>query len=702
MRIGRKLAMTYGLMSVLLVGLVFGAKLIVDRIDHDFDVLHHEFSAVTEELNNLRVASVRIVSSANQFAFLASVTSELTDDGNSQTDEMKELNDGIAAFNDAFARYSRAAEDSPNVEALNLKAVGAAGSALINESRHLADRAALSGTHFEQLDSSDRLEKLEHSLRQIITHTKANAHAAFEVRRHELGKMTGTISKLSWVGSVVLAAVLLVFGNLVTKTITQPLGALVYAAERLKQGDFAARVDVKSNDEIGELSKTFNQMGDALEAHVNTRAESETELKQQIAERLQVEAALKELNKNLEKLVETRTETIRQSESALVKEKERAETASQAKSEFLANMSHELRTLLNAIIGYSEIMFEDAEDEGAEERAADLQKIQRSGRHLLGLINDILDISKIEAGKIDLHMAPVDLPSLIADVKSTATPLIERNGNRLKIAVPDNLGTIDCDDQRLRQILLNLLSNAAKFTEDGAIGIVVERDGDGWVRFAVRDNGIGMSAEQVARIFEPFSQTDSTISKRYGGTGLGLAISQRFVEMLGGRLTIDSELGAGSCFTVWIPDEEIALHDSIGSGPRVLIIEDSLTDISLLERYLKPFQFRIEVARDGEQGLLLAREVKPALILLDIQLPGIDGIGVLKALRADADLETIPVIITSVHDAREEALQLGARGYITKPLDRHVLQAAIAANLPKPKTGNISAGSPALTRAAVG
>jgi len=390
MRIGRKLAMTYGLMSVLLVGLVFGAKLIVDRIDHDFDVLHHEFSAVTEELNNLRVASVRIVSSANQFAFLASVTSELTDDGNSQTDEMKELNDGIAAFNDAFARYSRAAEDSPNVEALNLKAVGAAGSALINESRHLADRAALSGTHFEQLDSSDRLEKLEHSLRQIITHTKANAHAAFEVRRHELGKMTGTISKLSWV------------------------------------------------------------------------------------------------------------------------------------------------------------------------------------------------------------------------------------------------------------------------------------------------------------------------SKRYGGTGLGLAISQRFVEMLGGRLTIDSELGAGSCFTVWIPDEEIALHDSIGSGPRVLIIEDSLTDISLLERYLKPFQFRIEVARDGEQGLLLAREVKPALILLDIQLPGIDGIGVLKALRADADLETIPVIITSVHDAREEALQLGARGYITKPLDRHVLQAAIAANLPKPKTGNISAGSPALTRAAVG
>ena len=231
-----------------------------------------------------------------------------------------------------------------------------------------------------------------------------------------------------------------------------------------------------------------------------------------------------------------------------------AEDASRAKSAFLANMSHELRRPLNAIIGYSEMMLEDAHAEKAEERTSDLEKVRNSGTHLLGLIENVLDISKIEAGKIELNVEPMDLTNVISQVENTAAPLMGVNNNQFIIVTLEDIGTIESDGQRLRQILLNLLSNAAKFTKNGEINLTVERDGDGWVRFSIRDTGIGMTSEQVERLFEPFGQADATIAQRFGGTGLGLSISHRFVEMMGGRITIESELGSGSCFTVWLPD----------------------------------------------------------------------------------------------------------------------------------------------------
>ena len=269
---------------------------------------------------------------------------------------------------------------------------------------------------------------------------------------------------------------------------------------------------------------------------------------------------LAELNESLEDKILDRTAKLRHREIELRSAKEQAESASRAKSEFLANMSHELRTPLNAIIGYSEIMLEDAEEEKAEERVGDLQKVRRSGRHLLGLIDNVLDISKIEAGKIELNIHPVDVTDLISEVESTAAPLMEANDNRFKIVAPEAIGSLECDDQRLRQVLLNLLSNAAKFTENGDIDLTVESSSDGWVRFAVRDTGIGMSAEQVEGLFEPFNQADSSITQRFGGTGLGLAISKRFVELMGGRITVESELGAGACFTLWLPHIEPAVQ----------------------------------------------------------------------------------------------------------------------------------------------
>ncbi len=384
--------------------------------------------------------------------------------------------------------------------------------------------------------------------------------------------------------------------------------------------------------------------------------------------------------------------------SELLTARRDAEAANSAKSQFLANMSHELRTPLNAIIGYSEMLQEDARDAEQEGLIPDLAKIHAAGQHLLSLINDVLDLSKIEAGKMELYVESFDVAAVVADVASTVRPLIEKNGNALELHAGDGLGTMHSDVTRVRQVLLNLLSNAAKFTEEGTITLEVTRDADAaageWLVFAVRDTGIGMTPEQLERLFEAFSQAEASTAAKYGGTGLGLALSKRFCEMMGGTIAVESTEGSGTTFTAQLP---VAISDAVGGGApttaidaapslpdaadtagTVLVIDDDATARALMGRFLGKEGFRVLEAADGETGIALARREQPDVITLDVVMPGVDGWTVLSTLKEDPALSTIPVVMLTIVDDKNLGFALGASEYLTKPIDRERLASVLA------------------------
>ena len=363
------------------------------------------------------------------------------------------------------------------------------------------------------------------------------------------------------------------------------------------------------------------------------------------------------------------------------------EAADRHKSEFLANMSHELRTPLNAIIGYSEMLQEDAADLGAEQFTDDLRKINAAGKHLLELINAVLDLSKIEAGKMELYLESFDVARLVQDIAAVIQPLAARNDNRLEVRCPDAIGSMHADLTKVRQALFNLLSNACKFTERGAVTLAVSRDsmdGQEWFAFAVSDTGIGMTPEQLARLFEAFTQAGAATSRRYGGTGLGLALSRRLCRMMGGDVTAESEADHGSTFTIRLPARvaEAAGEAAAPAAPgepvtsgigTVLVIDDEAAVRDLMQRFLTKEGFRVVTAAGGEDGLRRARELRPDAITLDVMMPGMDGWAVLSALKADADVAGIPVVMLTIVDDRNLGYALGAADYLTKPIDRERL-----------------------------
>ncbi|HVN80198.1 MAG TPA: response regulator [Terriglobia bacterium] len=444
------------------------------------------------------------------------------------------------------------------------------------------------------------------------------------------------------------------------------------------QKDYSIRAVKESEDEIGTLIESFNGMLEQIQIR---------------------DEELQRHREHLREEVLARTKELQQTNEQLIAAKEKAEEASRAKSEFLANMSHELRTPLNAIIGYSEMLQEIATDETQEEFTPDLKKIQSAGKHLLGLINDILDLSKIEAGKMQLYVERFKVRPVIDEVTNTLQPLIEKNNNRLELDCDKDLGEIAADQTKTRQILFNLLSNACKFTKEGKIRLEARRrkgeDGE-WMQFQVQDTGIGMSLEEIAKLFKPFTQADPSTTRKYGGTGLGLAISRRFCQMMGGDLRVESQPGRGSTFTLELPTQATTGIDgrpakakpgvglwmtssdkpeqdnepremSLGA-PQVLVIDDDPSVQELVRRLLAKEGIKALEALDGEEGLRLAREKHPMAIILDVIMPAMDGWTVLAALKEDKELAEIPVVVQTIVDDRNKGFSLGASDYLVKPI----------------------------------
>jgi signal transduction histidine kinase/CheY-like chemotaxis protein len=391
-------------------------------------------------------------------------------------------------------------------------------------------------------------------------------------------------------------------------------------------------------------------------------------------------------------------------EEDTAKAREAAESANKTKSLFLANMSHELRTPLNAILGYSEMLLEEAaEMELAPSFGADLEKIGSAGRHLLALINDILDLSKIEAGKMELFLEDFDVAELIAEVASTIRPMVKTNANTLHLQLAPGLGQMHADQMKVRQGLYNLLSNAVKFTQDGTVTVTALRetmDEQEWMVFQVTDTGIGLGPDQIVRLFQDFTQADTSTTRRFGGTGLGLALTRRFCQMMGGDVTVHSVAGEGSVFTIKLPVvvsdtpaepvEEAGLAaavaaavlpaDRAGEGGEVLneagcvlVIDDDPVQRDLMKRFLGKEGFKVRAAASGREGLRLARQIHPVAITLDVMMPEMDGWSVLRALKADPALRDIPVVMLTMVDDPDRGFALGASDYATKPVNRQRL-----------------------------
>ncbi len=512
---------------------------------------------------------------------------------------------------------------------------------------------------------------------ELVNHTRQGIEQAH-------AEAASSLSSLGWalmVSALICAAIAYMVGKVyVGRVVVVRLDRLRRTMMAISRGDHFADVpNLQARDEIGEMARAVE---------VFRRNAHELDLR------------------NIE--LGDRAKELRNLVSELSRARQQAEAANLAKSQFLANMSHELRTPLNAIIGITEMLVEDAQAEPDKELFEPLSRVLRAGKHLLSLINDILDLSKIEAGKMDLYPDTVDVRAACAELVATTRPLARQNNTKLQFDCAEQVGSMIIDPTRFRQTLLNLLSNACKFTRDGTVTLKVHRQplpsGDVLV-FDVADTGIGIKPDQIEKLFRDFTQADSTTSRRFGGTGLGLAISRRFARMMGGDVSVWSDYGKGSIFTLTLPADMVrhlqpcrpnplpasankltalpAPDNRTAQLPTVLLIDDDATVRSMVGRFLEREGYAVITAADGIEGLRLVKDRKPMAVILDVLVPKLDGWSVLAAIKADTNIGNTPVIIHSILDERSRALSLGAAEMLGKPFDRDKLR-RILMRLAKP------------------
>ena len=471
--------------------------------------------------------------------------------------------------------------------------------------------------------------------------------------------------------AISFALILVFFVNLGIKRLTRPLYDLVDLMRNAEQKGTHVQADIQGPKEISRMAVVFNRLMNTLEDR---------------------DQRLRQHGKLLQAEVEVRTQE-------LVQARDAALTANRHKSEFLANMSHELRTPLQAIIGYSDVVREELEISGMDDNAEELERVIHNAQRLLSLINNILDLAKIESGKMDLQLQKINLPALFQEAANTVIPILRQNNNQLVIEANNDLQELEIDREKLLQMLLNLVSNAGKFTTNGTVTLASELS-ENQLAISVKDTGIGLSEDQVRIIFEEFRQVDGSTTRKFEGTGLGLAITKRFCELMGGKILATSKLGQGSTFKFQIPlpiipdgrtyDEDfserlksafpvqtIPLAAPEQSSTSVLLVDDDIDFLHLQVRALELAGYKVYTATSGDEAVKRARSLRPSVITLDIMMPSTDGWEVLKQLKTDPVLTDIPVIICSIIEEKQQGIELGANDYLTKPIQRTTLVSAV-------------------------
>ncbi|CAN5427118.1 hypothetical protein BH09GEM1_BH09GEM1_36950 [soil metagenome] len=491
---------------------------------------------------------------------------------------------------------------------------------------------------------------------QQATAAAAESEAQFTLARDVILSSTA----LSFVVGILLCVLML-------QTVNRPLEVLVRGATRLGAGDLSARVDLKPKDEFAQLGATINRTAATIG--------SEQEI--------------------LERRVKERTAELLREKEAHGEARKLAELANVAKSEFLANMSHELRTPLNSVIGFADLLLKNKSQSISKRDLEFVDRIQANGRHLLSLINSVLDLSKVEAGQMILDVTPVALCHLIAETVAELQPQAMERRVRLIALVPELPCAVDTDREKLRQIVANLVGNAIKFTADGEVRVEVCVDEVGRpVRIDVTDTGIGIPVDRLGAIFQPFQQADNTTSRQYGGTGLGLTISHALALFLGYELSVRSEVGVGSVFSVILVSgrakDRVSANrtagDVLAGGEMsrvggtdlfVLVIDDDPDGRTILKRGFEDLGCATVTAASVDEGLDLARTVRPGLITIDLMMPGKNGWDALRELESDPGLRSIPVVVVSATASENRTRLLGALDYLDKPVTREQLERVV-------------------------